>query len=60
MTGPELTAIKQQLGMKSAALAKILGVHWTTISRWEHGHVPIPQIAAAFLQHLRHCEPSHK
>lgn len=43
MTGTELRTARQRLGWSQSRLAEALGVHWTTVWRWEHGRSPIPQ-----------------
>ena len=37
MTSAGLRAARKSLGLSQPALAKILGVHWLTVSRWERG-----------------------
>lgn len=38
------------LKLRQSALAKELGVHAVTVSRWAHGAVPIPQYVVAYLR----------
>lgn len=56
MTGPEILAARQSLGLSQATLADRLGVDVMTISRWERGErEPAPYLRLA-LQHLA-CKP---
>lgn len=42
MTGPELRTERHRLGWSQSLLAEALGVHWTTVWRWEAGRTPVP------------------
>jgi len=53
MTPAELRAARLALGLTQPELGERLGVHWTTVSRWENGRQRIPQIVALAVTHLR-------
>ncbi|HEX6039313.1 helix-turn-helix domain-containing protein [Longimicrobium sp.] len=47
MTGPEVHAIRTQLGLSQVQLAQLLGVHPLTVSKWERSVLaPTPHQAA--------------
>lgn len=51
-TTPEgLKEARAALGMTQSALGAILGVHWTTVARWEAGQ-PMPERATRFVMNL--------
>jgi transcriptional regulator with XRE-family HTH domain len=54
ITGEELRARRLALGMTMQALAEALGIHWTTISRWERGRLEIenPNLLARAMRDL--------
>lgn len=41
MTPAELRAAREALGLTQPELGERLGVHWTTVSRWENGRSAI-------------------
>jgi len=55
MTPAELSALRQELRLSQAALARVLGVDRGTIIRWEQGRTRIPAMldlaAVAIRQH---------
>lgn len=53
MSGAELRQLRLQLGLSQQKLAKILGVHQPTVSRWERGMSPVPKSAALVLRMLQ-------
>lgn len=46
MTGPEMVAARQRMGLTQDALANRLGVHVDTVSRWERGTRKISNVVA--------------
>lgn len=42
MTGSQLRTIRRRRAETQTGFAKILGLHWTTISRYERTELPIP------------------
>ena len=55
MTGPDLRAARQELGLSQAGLAALLGVSRYLISKWEREDVRIahPRILELALTELR-------
>ena len=49
MTDSDLRETMARLALRPSSLARALGVHVTTVSRWAHGVIPIPQYVAAYL-----------
>jgi transcriptional regulator with XRE-family HTH domain len=43
VTGSQLHAIRQQLGLTQAALAEAIGVRPNTVARWERGEIGISE-----------------
>jgi DNA-binding transcriptional regulator YiaG len=54
MTGAELAAYRQRLGLSLGALARALGVPTSTVSRWERGLMVIrrPEMLRLALERL--------
>jgi transcriptional regulator with XRE-family HTH domain len=52
MTGPELRALRDAKGYSLTALAKALGVHVTTVCRWQKGKARIPHATEIVLRQL--------
>lgn len=52
MTPDDLRRFRDQRGWSQAELARRLGVHFTTVSRWEAGNRTIPELAAKALRTL--------
>lgn len=52
MTGPEVKALRQNLGMTQEDLAHELGVTVSTVNRWENGHTRPSRLATAGLDRL--------
>ena len=50
MTGPELKARRESLGLSQAALATLLKVRQPHIARWETGGAAITEMRAAWLR----------
>lgn len=46
MTPADLRAAREALGLTQTEFAARLGVHWTTVSRWENGRLPISKRVA--------------
>jgi len=53
MTGAEFRRQRRRLGITQVELAKRLGVHSVTLSRWETDAHPIPEAAAQLVQLLK-------
>ena len=53
MTGHELKALRQQMGLTQAELGEKLGVPWNTVARWEQGRHAISPLAEGALSLLR-------
>ena len=52
LDGPGLRKLREKAGISAQALADLLGVHRTTVCRWESGEIAIPkpaQISSAWL-----------
>lgn len=58
MTPTQLYQRRLALGMKQIELAVVLGVHETTVSRWERGEVAIPPFLHYALWAVEHNAPS--
>ncbi len=56
MTGPELRAARERLGLSKAELARRIGYRREEISRYEHEHRPIPPVVALAVQGLEKQE----
>ena len=52
----ELKRERRRVGMSQPQMARALGVHWMSISRWERG-VEVPRLAAAILALARTLKP---
>jgi DNA-binding transcriptional regulator YiaG len=52
VTGKEVKAARTRLNMNQQAFAAALGVNQGTISRWEQGKIPVPEIAARLIGRL--------
>ena len=52
MTGQELKALRQQMGLTQKELAKKLGVPWNTVARWEVGMRKIFEPVARLVHYL--------
>jgi len=50
MTAPQLKKLRARLGLDQVALARRLGVHPMTVSRWERGVIRIPKATAELLK----------
>lgn len=60
MTGQELKALRAKYGMTQAALAQILRMTVTTISRWENGVCKIDDLRAEGIRaRLATLKPTH-
>lgn len=53
MTPAELRDAREALGLTQTELGERLGVHWTTISRWENGRLPISKAVAMAVRAIR-------
>lgn len=55
MTGHGIKALREALGLEPYVFAKLLGVHVSTLYRWEqvHGDVRIDPLQAEILEKLR-------
>ncbi len=58
MRGKEVLRIRKKLGPTQLEFARRIGVHWTTVSRWERDEVAIPEPAARLMRLL--AEPRHR
>lgn len=52
MSPDEVRAMRIELGLSQAALARALGVYWLTISKWETGAQQPPPYLALALKYL--------
>ena len=54
MLGTELRTRRQRMGLTQETLAQKLGVHRTTVNRWEQGRLTIerPAMLRVMLEHL--------
>jgi len=52
MTGPELRATLERLGLSQAALARELGKHPDSVMRWCNDKVPVPKMVALYLAQM--------
>ncbi len=52
MTGDDFKTRRKALGMKQSELAKRLGVHPLTVSKWERSLHAIPEMAGMALAYL--------
>ena len=50
MTGAEFKKLREVLDLEQTEIAKRLGVHEITISRWENNHNPIPHATAELVK----------
>jgi len=53
MTGKEIKELRQKLGLTQEEMAKLLGVGYTTINRWENGKVQPRGQALKILEKLK-------
>lgn len=56
MMGSELKALRKAAGYKAKELAEVLETTPATISRYEHGHAPVPKKIELAVRYL--CEPT--
>lgn len=52
MRGKDVLRIRKKLGMTQPEFARRIGVHWTTVSRWERDEVTIPKPTARLMRLL--------
>ena len=52
MTGTDVQRLRRRLGLTQAALARKIGVHTLTVSRWERGQVRVTEPMARLLRLL--------
>lgn len=52
MTPRQFVRLRERLGWSQADLAEALGVHPMTVSKWERGAQPIPEMAAIAIRCL--------
>jgi len=52
MKGSEVRRIRRGLGLTQAGLAKLVGVHWVTVNRWENEKTSIPEPTAKLIRLL--------
>jgi transcriptional regulator with XRE-family HTH domain len=60
MTGAAFKKQRRALGLIQAKLAKRIGVHRITISKWEAGMVPVPPPIALLMRLLVEKEEAKK
>ncbi len=49
MKGSEVRRIRRGLRLTQGGLAKLVGVHWVTVNRWENGKTSIPEPTAKLI-----------
>jgi DNA-binding XRE family transcriptional regulator len=54
VTPAEFAAIRGELGLSQAALARVLDVARITVLRWENGLAPIPHTVDLAIDNIRH------
>lgn len=52
MDKDEVLATRQRMGATQEQMAKLMGVHVRTWTRWELGEIPMPEPAAKLLARL--------
>ncbi len=52
MRGRTVLQIRRRLDLTQPEFARRIGVHWTTVSRWERDEVAIPEPAARLMRLL--------
>lgn len=60
MTGDEVRRIRKRLGLTQAEFAQRVGVHFVTVSRWEHGRMGVRESAARLIRLLAMLERTPK
>jgi DNA-binding transcriptional regulator YiaG len=50
MTGDDIKRIRSKLNMNISQFSEHVGVHWTTVSRWENGHQQVSNAYVKLLQ----------
>ena len=58
MTGRDLQKRRKALRLTQAELAAQLGVHWSTVARWEQGVRAIPEPVARLVKLLQQTQAS--
>ena len=56
MTGEELRARREALGMTKADVARLCGVRWETVRRWEAGRRRVPDVVGRVFGLLEEIE----
>lgn len=54
----EVIQIREHLGLSHDGLGDVLGVHRSTVQRWERGVVPVPKATAIALRALKAAQPN--
>jgi DNA-binding transcriptional regulator YiaG len=57
VTGKELKRIRLVMELEQTELAKKLGVHSVTVSRWETGASPVPKAIALLVKLMAKEQP---
>lgn len=52
MEASQVTSIRERLGLSVEALGELMGVHRSTVQRWERGIVDVPKPVAIALRAL--------
>jgi DNA-binding transcriptional regulator YiaG len=52
VTKDEFKRLRAKAGHTQASLAKEMGVHLRTVTRWEIGEVAVPRVVELALQHI--------
>ncbi len=52
MTKDEFKKLRKSIGYTQASLAKEIGVHLHTVTRWEIGEVAVPTIAELAMRYI--------
>lgn len=59
MDGKEFEAIRQRLHLRQNELAKVLGVHYVTVNKWERDARAIPNVVGLAMRGLL-CEQDRR
>ena len=57
MTAAEIKALRARLDLTQEAMARVVGVSWTTVNRWETGRSAPRGLSVAALRDLVRRQP---